>query len=611
MLYYAVERAKGGVGLIIMGATAVNQDGWHGNGYALNDSDRIIPIYRKIADSVHAYDTKIFDQLFHAGGQLGYGSGQKVWAPSAVAHSRTVSLPVELSIAQIQSIIQDYANAAKRSDIGGLDGVEIAGTQGFLVDQFVSPRFNQRQDMYGGDFDRRMRFPIEVLERVRDSVREDFVVGYRITADALEDGDLTLDDSIRIVETLESRRLIDYISVTAGVNSTLIGYWLNHGDMSVPLATFSELSATIREHTHLPVLLACKIKHPSQAEYLIERGYADMLAMTRAHIADPRIVNKVKSDAVDDICPCISCNQACVGGNFRRAGVKCVLNPATGREKGLGIGTLIRTSVKKRVIVVGGGAAGMEFARIAASRGHSVALYEQEDTLGGQLLLASVPRNRCEFEDAVNYLVRQIDKLGIDVHLGTKVTADTLCGLDADVVVLATGALDRLPYVNAEDDMMLTTGWKALSGVAKLGKRVLIVDGDWRQHALSIGEHLVEHGKDVEIVTSALFVGKGLDMTNIASFASRLLDLGARLTPMLEVDRVLRNRVVLRHVLTGKIMVRDGIDNVVFVVGPVPNRKLHDQVKERLSNVITVGDCNYPRGLDNATYEAHVMARTI
>ncbi len=611
LFHYIVERAKGGVGLLIMGATSINRVGWLGNGYTLNENDQIVPAYEKISKAVHAHGTKIFDQLFHTGGQLAYGDGNRVYAPSAVSHPRTISLPVELSIEQIQQTIQDYVNAAKRASIGNLDGVEISGAQGFLINEFLSPKHNRRQDKYGGDSDRRMRFLLEVMERIKENVPSNFVVGYRLMADSLEDGDLSLEDAYEVVNTLEKKQLIDYISVIASLNGSYIGYWIGHGDMSVPSMTFADLSSAIRKQTSLPVLLASKVKHPAQAEYLIQQGIADMVAMTRAHIADPEIINKIKADTVDDIRPCISCNQGCVGGSWAGTGVKCIFNPATGREIMLGIGTLIQSPTRKKVVIIGGGAAGMEFARVAAMRGHCIVLYEQRESLGGQLLLASLPPHRHEIEEAVAYLALQIKKLGVEIHLGTKVSADMLYKLEADVVVLATGAVDRIPLIPSGDSSRITTGWKVLDGTAVVGQNVLIVDGDWKQHALSIAEYLVDQGKNVEIITSRFYVGEGLNITNIVSFSSRLITKGAKLTPLLDVISISEKQVMLRHSLTGETVIRNNVDNVVFVAGLKPNNELINQVKGRLSNVIVIGDCDYPRGLQNAIYDAHVKARII
>jgi 2,4-dienoyl-CoA reductase-like NADH-dependent reductase (Old Yellow Enzyme family)/thioredoxin reductase len=611
LIDYLAERAKGGVGLIIMGATGVSRGGWLGNNYTLSEDDRIIPKYQKIAESVHAFDTKIFDQLFHIGGQLAYDDGNRVFAPSAVPHPRTVSLPIELSQTQIRQILEDYTNAARRASLGGLDGIEITGAQGFLINEFLSPKFNRRHDIYGGSFENRMRFLVELLERIRSSVPDSFLVGYRMTADSLDDDDSSLEDASRIVRALEKYKLVDYVSVLAGLNGNYFGYWIGHGDMSIPSATFADLASYIRDQSDLPIFLASKIKDPTQAEYLIREGVADMVAMTRAHIADPEIINKIKANSVDDIRPCISCNQGCVGGSWNGTGVKCVLNAATGREGLLGIGTITKSLVTKKVVVVGGGPAGMEVARVAALRGHSVTLYERNSVLGGQLLLAKAPPFRNEFEDAISYLANQLKKLGVDIQLGVDVSAGFLNSLYADVIILATGAVNRLPSISIDDYSMVTTGWDVLDGTAKLGQTILIVDGDWKQHALSIAEFLANLGKSVEIITSRFYIGEGLNITNIVSFTSRLLEKGVKLTPLLSVSSINHGKVRLQHSITGEIIVRDNVDNVVFVAGLLPNNELYNLVKDKLTNLMIVGDCDYPRGLQNAVYDANVLARTI
>lgn len=611
MHHYVVERAKGGVGMIVLGATAVDKQGWHGNGYALNDSDRIIPFYQTLSNAVHNYGTIIIDQLFHTGGQLNSDETLSVWGPSEIYHPRTISMPLELTVTQIESLVISYAEAAKRVLQGGLDGIEIAGTQGFLIDQFISPKYNKRHDKYGGSLINRMRFLIEVCERIRNITGSELMLGYRLTADSLEEGGTTLIDGIEIAQYLNKNNLVDFINVSGGTNSNLTGYWINHGDMSVPLSTFADLAGEIRKNTDLPIFLASKIKHPEQGEFLLEMGYADMIAMTRAHIADPSIIEKTKTGRVDEIRPCISCNQACVGGNFKRTGVKCVLNPAAGREYLIGNADKISSSEKKKnIVIIGAGPAGLEFARTAALRGHNVNIYDKNFALGGQLLVASIPLNRREYEDAIKYYEKELLRLRVKINLGIFVTINLIEQLNPDVLVVATGSKERIPDILCTDNSKTISGWAALRSQKDIGRNIIIVDADWRQHALSLAEHLMLQGKKVELISSDIQIGKGLDITNIASFLYRLLPKGLILTLMTEVSEIREQDVVLRHTITQELSTRKNIDQVVFVVPPRPNRDIWIN-ESKFEKVIWIGECNYQRGLDNVIYHAHIAARDI
>lgn len=609
---YLAERAKGGVALVIMGGTSISLEGSLVERVASNVDDRIVPWYRKIADVVHGHGAVVFDQLAHVGGQLDAYEGSRVVGPSAIPHEMCNAIPVELTISEIGRIIDDFAEAAYRARLGGIDGVELKCDQGFLVHQFLSPYYNRRSDKYGGTFRKRLRFLIELVGKVRTTVGNDFVVGTRITGDAISPGDLTLDDGIEIARAIEDTSDIDYIHVNGATNSTYPGYLLGHGDSSVEHANFARLARAVKEAVDLPVIASSLILDPRDAEHLIASGAADMVAMTRAHIADAEVVNKATEDRFEDIRPCVLCNQGCVGNHWAGSDVRCIHNPATGRERELGIGTLAPAKDRKTVAVIGGGPAGLEVARIAAIRGHKVELYEKQETLGGQILLAGRLPYRQGLLDIVHYLERQLRKLGVRLYRGAEVTADELMTVSStfDIIVVATGAELYVPpiYEDVEQTSVLTIR-DVLEGKAKLGDHILVVSIDWRQNALGLAEWLIQRDRRVTVASPALYVGEGLNMATLTSYYSRIQP-SASILPLTNLESLKNGSARLRNVLSNEIQEVCPIDQVVFVTGAKPAADLFMSLKDRTSNVFRVGDCVAPRGIPEAMLEANRLART-
>ena len=610
---YLAERAKGGVALIIMGGTSISLEGSLIERITVNVNDRIVPWYRKIADEVHRHGAVVFDQLAHVGGQLDAYEGSRVVGPSSIPHEMCNAIPVELTISEIREIVDDFAEATHRAKLGGLDGVELKCDQGFLVHQFLSPYYNRRSDKYGGAFRKRLRFLTELIEKVRTTVGSDFVVGTRITGDAMTPGDLTLDDGIRIAQAIEDTGCIDYIHVNGATNSTYRGYLFGHGDSSVENANFARLARKVREAVDLPVIVTSLILDPRDAEHLITSGAADMVAMTRAHIADAEVVNKSIENRFDDIRPCVLCNQGCVGNHWRGSDVRCIHNAATGRERELGIGTVQRASERRTVAVIGGGPAGLEVARIAAMRGHEVELYEKEGELGGQILLAKELPYRQGLSDIVRYLERQTKRLGVRIYRGAEVTANDLITVssDFDVVVIATGAEPYIPPIyNDVDPICVLNIRDVLEQRVELGDHILVVSIDWRQNALGLVEWLTLRDRKVTLTSPAWFVGEGLDVVTLTSYYSRIQKT-ATLLPLIALSS-LRNRTArVRNVLSNEVQEIHPIDQVLFVTGAKPVNNLFISVKDKLDNVFCVGDCVAPRGIPEAILDANRLARML
>lgn len=610
---YLVERAKGGVGLIVAGGTSVSQQGALVERIALNVDDRIIDRYKNISDGVHAHGALILDQLAHVGGQVDPIEGHAIVAPSAIPHEICRGVPAELTLKEIIGIQEDFKQAAKRAFMGGLDGVEIKCDQGFLIHQFLSPYYNRRDDIYGGSLDNRIRFLKEILELVRAATDPGFIIGIRITGDSFTQGDITLDDSLSLVRQIESLSLIDFIHVNGGTNSTYAGYLLSHGDSSIRNMNLVPIARAIKQVTKLPVIASSMITRPEEAEEIIRSSAADMVAMTRPHIADAEIINKVRENRLDDIRPCIYCNQSCVGNHWKGADVRCIHNPSTGRERELGSGTIRRTNVPKSIMVIGGGVAGLEFSRVAAMRGHRIELYEETQELGGQVLLASTFPYRQGFLDIARYLEKQARKHGVSIYRGAKISAADVLTVEAefDHIVMATGATPFIPPLwQLIDADKLLTSWELRREDISLGRNIIVVDLDWRQNALGVAELLLGRGCNIWIASTAFFVGEGLDSATLTSYYSRL-EGRVKFLPLTSLESLKDQTARLRHVLSNRVIEIEPIDQVIIAGGARPRNDLSLELMQIAHKISPVGDCVRPMGVPEAILAATELARAI
>ena len=549
----------------------------------------------------------------HIGGQFYADEDVRILAPSPISHETCHSVPVELTVQEIKGIIDDFIKAAHRAKLGGIDGIELKCDQGFLIYQFLSPLYNRRSDKFGGSHKKRLRFLLDIIKGVRAVVGSDFVIGVRITGDAMTPGDLTLTNAIKISRDLEATGLIDYIHVNGATNSTFRGYLASHGDSSVARMNFVPLAKEIKAAVNLPVIAASMISHPSEAEHVVSSGFADMVAMTRAHIAEAEIVNKIRDGKIEDIRPCVLSNQGCVGNHWKGLDVRCIHNPATGRERELGIGTITKAEDQKEIAVVGGGIAGMEVARVAAMRGHKVTLFERQKLLGGQILLASKFPYRQGLLDIAHYLELQIKKLKIDIYCGVEVKSEDILSTeeDFDAIVIATGAdFFSPPLYEKRAPASVLSIRDVLEEKVQLGNNILVVDSDWRHNPLAVVEWLIQRDRKVTVISSAYFVGKGLDVVTLASYYSRIQK-AAKFLPLTDLVSLKNKTAYLRNVLTNELEEIYPIDQVVFVSSMKPVADLYFNLKNKLHNVFRVGDCIHPLSIPNVMLEANRLARTL
>jgi 2,4-dienoyl-CoA reductase (NADPH2) len=459
--FYA-ERARGGAALIVTGGFSPDDAGNLGPHRAQFSTAQDMERHKPIPSAVHDAGGRIVLQLLHSGR---YGYHEKIVAPSALKAPINQFAPRELAAAEVEQVIDAFAASAKLAKQAGYDGVEIMGSEGYLITQFLALRTNQRQDAWGGPLENRMRFATEIVRRVRAAAGPEFIIVYRISALDLVEGGLSFEEIAEVARAVEA--------AGATILNTGIGWHearIPTIAQAVPRAAFAWAARNVKGAVRIPVVASNRINAPEVAEAILSRGDADMVSLARAMLSDAHFANKAKAGDRAGINICIACNQACLDHYFIGQPVSCVVNPRAGRETKL---VYTKTVQKKRVAVVGGGPAGLSCAAVAAERGHDVTLFEKAAELGGQFNLAKKIPGKQEFGESVAYYVERLRRAGARVQLGTSPTQDSLRSFDA--VVLATGIDPRRPQIPGIDHAKVASYVDVLSGKARVGKDVVIL----------------------------------------------------------------------------------------------------------------------------------------
>ena len=460
---YFGERAKGGVGLIITGGISPNRQGWLlPAGGTMNTLGDVAP-HRLVTHAVHKHGAKILMQILHSGR---YGYQPFVVSASPIKSPISPFKPRKMSERQILNTIEDYAKTASLAKMAGYDGVEIMGSEGYLLNQFLSRHVNQREDQWGGTIENRMRFALEVVKAIRAEVGEKFIICFRLSMlDLVHDGN-TMHEVITVAKALEH----------AGVNLLNTGIGWHEARIptivtSVPRAAFVDYTAEVKKHVEIPVIASNRINMPDTAEEILAAGKADMIQMARPLLADAFWVNKTATNRVNEINTCIACDQACLDHTFKNQRATCLVNPRAAYETEL---VYEKTKQSKRIAVVGGGVAGMSAATVAASRGHHVTLFEASNEVGGQFNLAKVVPGKEEFHETIRYFKVQIEKTGVDLRLNTKVNREQLEREGFDEVVIATGVVPRALKIEGSDAPQVLSYAEVLRG-APVGQKVAVI----------------------------------------------------------------------------------------------------------------------------------------
>ncbi|KKM10110.1 hypothetical protein SY88_15855 [Clostridiales bacterium PH28_bin88] len=610
--YYLAEKSKGGIGLIIMEAIRVHPTTHPGPKAIGGYNQRALPGLKMVVEMVHHYGAKIFLQLLHMGRQtVSTETYQPLWAPSAIPCPTKKEIPHAMTREEIGEVVEGFAYSTKLAKDAGFDGVEIHGAHGYLIQQFMSPFSNKRTDEYGGSMENRLRFAREVIDAVREAAGTGMAVGIRLSGDEFSDGGLTLDDMQEIVPLLAGAGKLDFINVSH-CNYNGLSFATMIPDMHFPFAPFGYLAAGIKQVVpDVPVFTVGRIVDPLQAEQIIADHQADMVCMTRATLCDPELPNKARSGRLDEIRNCVGCNQGCVGMMHRGFPITCLQNPTVGREKELGIGTLRPASQPKKVVVIGGGPAGLEAARVAALRGHRVVLLEKRSELGGQLIAAASIPCRQEIGGVYRFLSLELQRLGVEVRLGVTATADSVMAENPDVVVVATGSVPVLPEYEGSGSAQLATPNDVALGIVDVGQRVMVVDDDGHYRATSVAEYLADQGKEVRIVTPRSVEGSDIVLISWITQHQRLRNLGVKIMTGTVVREVNGSTVTLEDVYAGERWEVEGVDSIVVAGLRQAEDQLFHTLRGRGAKVVAVGDCVAPRYALEAIREGHLAARQI
>lgn len=583
-------RAAGGVGLVIVEGTCVHPTG---RGF-INQlgvfDDSFVPGLRTLAQTIKSHGPVCLLQLYHGGRQANPKiTGTQPLAPSAVACPISRITPKEMSLEDIDEIQEAFAEAARRARDAGFDGVELHAAHEYLLSEFLSPYTNKRTDRYGGSLENRGRMLLETVRRIRERVGSEFILSVRINGDDYVEGGLNVTEAIQVGKALEKEG-VDLLNVSGGV------YITPHLIISpLPLGpgVHIHLSAALKSAVKIPVIGVGRITTPEFAEKVLAEEKADLVALGRALLVDPEWPKKARDGRSSEIRPCLGCNQGCVDRLLRQKDITCTVNAAVGQDRTYSI---TASKDPKTVVVVGGGPAGMETARVAALRGHRVILYEKSDRLGGQLNLACISPHKESFYGIVRYLENQMKSLNISIHLGCIPDVSTILKHHPDVVVLATGSVLARPPIPGLDGARVVGAHDVLAGRVKPGQKVVVLGGGMTgcetAHFLS-----VKHGRDVTIIEQLPKIGQDIGPARRSLLFQELKDRGVRIMTGCTIQSIDGDRVRFSR-LVGELPtqdVLDGIDTFVNALGVRPCDPLSAELKGMVNRLEVIGDACSPK----------------
>ena len=590
--YYA-ERAAGGAGLIITEEHSTHPTDWPYEKLIHGFNREVIGGYRRITDAVHRHRVPIFAQINHNGGQASsMYSRLAVWAPSPVADPLFREVPKAVDVAEIEEIVASYGLVAGHCAEGGFDGIELQCSHSSIVRGFLSPATNRRTDHYGGSLANRARILLEIVAAVRAAIGPELALGVRLCGDELIEGGTTIDDAVEVAKMVEATGEVDYINTSIGVATASL--FMIEASMHIPPGYAMFIPSALRKAVDLPVVGVGRFKDPLQAERALEEGQCDLVGVVRGQIADADFVAKARSGEAADTRLCLSCNQECVGRMGLNRWLGCIENPRTGRESE-SVGLAHPVSVRRDVLVVGAGPAGLQAAIAAARNGHRVTVCEASEEAGGQVRLAASVPNRAEFGDLVRNQLHEARRLGVTIETGTHIDLADVRRRAPDRVIVATGSAPQRPWWAPEDADWIVDVREVLEGAASPSGEVVVLDELGFHQATSVAELLADRGCSVELVTPGMVVGQDLGVTlDLEHFWIRAQAKGIAQSTELVPMSVEGHTVHLQHHPTGEMLSRTP-DWLVLAVPGTPTDALYHELSAAGFEVERVGDAVAPR----------------
>ena len=616
---YYEERALGGAAMIVVEPVPVHRTAVLTRGNFKHSTDEIIPHFRKVTDAVHRHGTVICHQLYHVGQHGDFdNSYEPNWSPSGLPSFHDSDGSHAMREAEIEEIVAGFVEAARRARESGFDGVELFAAYHALIDQFWTPFSNRREDGWGGSLENRCRFSSEIMRRIRKMAGDDFIIGLAVNMEPSVKASLSMEQLQEIIAWHDDRALMDYVTCGTGSYFEFTGIIPNvffADKLGVPYA--EALKKVVK---HARVQAESHIRTPENADYVIAAGQADMVSIVRGQIADPHLANKARDGRAGDIRPCLSCNQMCWGRRYRDYWISCLINPSAGREFEWGGDRFLPAHTPRKILVVGGGVAGLEAARVAAERGHQVTLIEASNRLGGQFHLAGLQPRRGQIGDFLDWYARQLEKLQVKVLLNTYFEPHDVEAFGADEVILATGSqpggdgfqrflphFDKLPGVDRGN---VWTAEEVMSRQARLGPRVIVLDegANWKGGGTAL--HIAEAGHRVTVVTPAASVMMEMARTNAdVQLRQRLRQLGAVLITEAAI-REWHGDAADITVFGGKDM-RIEADSLVLSTTNSADTALADALSATTVPYRMIGDAVAARTAVMAIYEGRKLAMNI